>query len=106
VTNDFVNRLKNDHGTPESTFVFDVLTQYRDFIQSGGYCFWDPLAAAILSENSLATFENKTLIVIESEGDDSGRTQVSENGAPIRVAVNADGERFEQLFLDTLNAPE
>jgi pyrimidine-specific ribonucleoside hydrolase len=106
VTNDFFKRLKSDHGTSEATFVFNVLTKYQDFIQSGGYYFWDPLAAAILTENSLATFETRTLTVVEEEGSESGRTQVSENGTSIRVAVNADGKRFEQLFLDTLNAPE
>ena len=106
VTNRFFNRIKDDHETPEATFVFDLLTKYQGFIQSGGYYFWDPLAAAILTENSLATFENKTLIVVEVEGSESGRTQESENGTAVRVAVNADSERFEQLFLDTLNAPE
>ena len=105
VTEDFVKRIKNDSQTPEAKFVFDLLTKYHDFIRTGGYYFWDPLAAAILTENSLATFETKTLMVVEEEGNDSGRTQVSENGASIRVAVSADGERFEQLFLDTLNAP-
>jgi len=106
VTDSFVKRIKNDRQTPEARFVFDLMTKYDDFIRTGGYYFWDPLAAAILTENSLATFETKTLIVVEEEGTDSGRTQVSGNGASIRVAVNADGERFEQLFLDTLNAPE
>lgn len=106
VTDSFVKRIKNDRQTPEARFVFDLLTKYRDFIRTGGYYFWDPLAAAILTENSLATFETKTLIVIEAEGSDSGRTQVGGNGASIRVAVNADGERFEQLFLDTLNKTE
>ena len=103
-TTRFYNRIKSDHSTPEATFVFDSLTQYKDLL-NGSYYFWDPLAAVILTENSLATFETKTLTIIEQEGDDIGRTQVSENGASIRVAVNADGERFEQLFLDTLNAP-
>ncbi len=89
-------------------FDFDLLieTEYHDFIRMGGYYFWDPLAAAILTDNSLAAFEMRTLVVIEEEGSDSGRTQVNENGASIRVAVSADGERFEGLFLDTLNAPE
>jgi inosine-uridine nucleoside N-ribohydrolase len=107
VTDSFVKRIKNDRQTPEARFVFDVMTktEYQDFIRMGGYYFWDTLAAAILTDNSLAAFEIKTLIVVEEEGKDSGQTQVSEGGAPIRVAVNADGERFEQLFLDTLNAP-
>jgi pyrimidine-specific ribonucleoside hydrolase len=106
VTDRFVKRIKKDRQTPEAQFVFDLLTKYDDFIRTGGYYFWDPLAAGILTENSLATFVTKTLIVIEEEGNDSGRTQVSGNGASIRVAVNVNGERFEQLFLDTLNAPE
>jgi hypothetical protein len=31
---------------------------------------------------------------------------VSENGAPMRVAIDADGKHFERLFLNTLNIPE
>lgn len=105
VTTDFIDRLKNERDTPEATFVFDVLsgTQYHDFVQMGGYYFWDPLAAAILTDNSLASFETRNITVIEEEGNQSGRMQASENGVPIRVAVGVDAERFEQLFLDTLS---
>jgi pyrimidine-specific ribonucleoside hydrolase len=103
-TSRFYNRMKNDHVTPETTFVFDVLTKKRGQL-NGGFYFWDPLGAAILTEKSLAAFQTRQLIIIE-EGSESGRTQGSENGASIRVAVNADDERFEQLFLDTLNASE
>jgi hypothetical protein len=31
---------------------------------------------------------------------------VSDSGAPVRVAVDVDAERFEQLFLGALNTPE
>jgi pyrimidine-specific ribonucleoside hydrolase len=108
VTTDFIERLKDYQDTPEARFVFDVLsqTQYNDFVQDGGYYFWDPLAAAILTENSLATFESRTITVIEEEGNESGQTQASESGAPIRLATDVDAERFEQLFLNTLNTPE
>ncbi len=108
VTANFVERLKDHRKTPEAMFVFEVLSQspYYDFVRSGGYYFWDPLAAAILTDNSLAAFETRNLIVIEEEGNQSGRTQASKSGAPVRVAVDAEAERFEQLFLDTLNAPE
>ena len=108
VTTDFIDRLKDDRSTPEARFVFDVLTktQYYDFVQAGGYYFWDTSSAAILTDNSLAVFEPRNLTVIEEEGNQSGRTQESENGAPVRVAVEVEAERFEQLFLDTLNTPE
>ena len=101
----FYNRLKSNHTSPEATFVFDVLTQQKAFIDSGGYYFWDPLAAAILADESLATFQNKNLCVVETEGPESGWTK-SGNGCPeVRVAVSADGGRFEEMFLDTLNTP-
>ena len=108
VTTDFINRLKKDRQTPEANFTYDVLskTQYYDFVKSGGYYFWDTSAAAILTDNSLAVFETRNLTIIEEEGNQSGRTQASENGAPVRVAVEVEAERFEQLFLDTLNTPE
>lgn len=108
VTTNFIERLKDHRETPEARFVFDVLsqTQYKDFIRYGGYYLWDAIAAAILTENSLAGFETRNLTVIEEEGNQSGRTQESESGAPVRVAVDVGAERFEQLFLDTLNTPE
>jgi pyrimidine-specific ribonucleoside hydrolase len=108
ITTNFIERLKEYRNTPEAMFVFDVLskTQYYDFVQFGGFYFWDPLAAVILTDNSLAVFETRNLNVVEEEGNQSGRTQASENGVPVRVAVDVDAERFEQLFLDTLNTPE
>ena len=101
----FYNRLKSHHTSSEATFVFDVLTNRKAFIDSGGYFFWDPLAAAILTDESLATFQTKNLCVVETEGPESGWTK-SGNGCPeVRVAASADGRRFEQIFLDTLNTP-
>jgi pyrimidine-specific ribonucleoside hydrolase len=105
VTTKFYQRLKDQHASPEATFVFDLLTGQQDFIQSGGYYFWDPLAAAILTDESLVVFEAKSLRVVEAEGPESGWTQTAADGGEVQVAVSADGKRFEQIFLDTLNAP-
>jgi pyrimidine-specific ribonucleoside hydrolase len=105
LTAKFYNRLKSNHTSSEATFVFDVLTKQKAFIDSSGYYFWDPLAAAILADESLATFQTENLCVVEKEGPESGWTK-SGNGCPeVRVAVSADGGRFEQIFLDTLNTP-
>ncbi|MBI5293429.1 MAG: nucleoside hydrolase [Chloroflexi bacterium] len=105
LTAKFYNRLESNHISPEATFVYDVLTKRKAFIDSGGYYFWDPLAAAILTDESLATFQNENLCVVETEGPESGWTK-SGNGCPeVRVAISADGGRFEQIFLDTLNTP-
>ncbi len=103
LTRDFFERLAEDHTTPEAEFVYEALTQQSDFIDSGFYFFWDPLAAAIATDETLATIEERNLTVIEEEGAESGRTLESESGSPIRVAVEADGEQFKMVFLDILN---
>ena len=103
LTTSFYERLEDSHTSPEATFVFDLLTENRGFIASGGYYFWDPLAAAILADESLATIEMREIVVVEEEGPESGYTQPVEGGSSVRVAVSADGARFEQMFLDTLN---
>lgn len=105
VTTRFYQRLEGQHPSPEAAFVFDLLTGQQDFIASGGYFFWDPLAAAVLTDESLAVFETRTLTVVEAVGPESGWTQTAADGREVRVAVSADGKRFEQVFLDTLNAP-
>ena len=99
----FYRRLEADLTTPEADFVYQVLTQMQDFIRSGGYFFWDPLTAAVATDESLCTFRRQTLKVIEEEGSESGRTLRSEDGISIRVCVAADGPRFETVFLDALN---
>jgi inosine-uridine nucleoside N-ribohydrolase len=103
MTDSFYQRLKADHVSPVASFVFDVLTKRYALIQSGGYYFWDPLAAAILTDDSLATFQTRALSIIETQGPESGRTQPSAGGARVRVAVSASGARFEQIFLSTLH---
>lgn len=104
LTTTFYERMARDHTTPEANFVFDILTKQKPFIESGGYFFWDPLAAAILTEPGIATFDHKPLCVVETEGSESGWTKSTAGCPEIRVAVSADGTRFEQLFLDVLNA--
>jgi len=103
VTQDFYRRLEARHRTPEATFVFDLLTANRSFVASGGYYFWDPLAAAILTDERLAEVETRSVTVIEAEGSESGRTLETANGDNVRVASAADAGAFEKLFLETLN---
>jgi inosine-uridine nucleoside N-ribohydrolase len=103
VTLEFTSRLKHHRGTPAAEFVYRVLTQKESDVRSGAYCFWDPLAAAVVMDEELATFEELALAVIEEEGPQSGRTLLSSTGHPVRVANGADAAGFEERFLDTLN---
>lgn len=103
VTTAFAERLAGDVVTPQAAFSSDVLNRLRDAIDSGGYYFWDPLAAAMIADESLASFDSRALAVVTDEGPESGRVISSGNSPMTRFATSADLQRFEQLFLDTLN---
>jgi inosine-uridine nucleoside N-ribohydrolase len=103
VTIEFITRLEKDRTTSVAEFVYRVLAAQQEYVRLGTYYFWDPLAAAIATEEELATFQEIPLIVVEEEGPESGRTLKSESGFIIRVAMKADRERFEAVFLDAVN---
>ncbi len=103
ITMAFYERLEADRAVPEADFVYQVLARMEGFIKSGGYFFWDPLAAVVATDESIVTIEDRTLEVIEEEGPQSGRTLAAEGGNSIRVCTGADGARFDTLFLETLN---
>jgi inosine-uridine nucleoside N-ribohydrolase len=100
----FYKKLQAAHLTPEATFVYDLFTKNRSY-QSGSFYFWDPTAAVLLSDESLGSYEDDPLCVVEAEGNTSGQTQVKPGCPTVRVAISADSARFDQLFLDTLNNP-
>jgi inosine-uridine nucleoside N-ribohydrolase len=103
LTMDFYRRLGRDRGTAVAEFVYRVLAAQEEQIRSGGYYFWDPLAAASVVMEGLVTVEEMSLRVVEEEGPSSGQTLASEGGVPVRVAVAADRDAFEELYLDVVN---
>ena len=102
---EFYTRLENDHPEPEAAFVFDVLTGNMGMIQSNTYYFWDPLAAAIMVNDSIASFETFNICVDIDEGDTSGATQIGSDCPVIMTAINVNADLFKTDFIETLNAP-
>jgi pyrimidine-specific ribonucleoside hydrolase len=103
VTRDFYKVLDKNRNTPAANLVYDLLTANLDFVDSGGFQFWDSLTAAVFTEQSIASFKDAQLIVVDKEGSESGRTKSDPNGANVKVAVGANQNQFEQLFLTILN---
>jgi len=103
VTRNFYKALDKNRNTPTATLVYEMLTANLDFVDSGGFQFWDSLTAAVFTDQAIASFEDAQLIVLEEEGPESGRTKPDLNGAKIKVAVSANPNQFEQLFLTVLN---
>jgi inosine-uridine nucleoside N-ribohydrolase len=105
ITTRFCRMLEDQRASPEADFVYELLTASLGFVQSGGFQFWDSLTAAIFTDESLAMFKSYDIQVVEEEGPESGYTKPVPGGAEVRVAVSADGRRFEEMFLEVLNLP-
>lgn len=103
VTPDFMTRLEANQSTPESQFIFTALSGSQGSIEAGTYFFWDPLAAAVMADESLVTLTERDVTVVDTPGADNGRTKPVGNGPTIQVATAPDAATFEQWFLDTLN---
>jgi inosine-uridine nucleoside N-ribohydrolase len=79
-----------------------LFNQVKDFIASGNCYFWDPLAAAIAADPSLADFETQKMEII-TEGAECGRTIFKEEGYSVRIAKSIDYKRFIDIFVETVN---
>lgn len=100
VTRAWFDALAGNRTTAAADVVHDLFEASRPF--EFGFFFWDELAAATAFDPTLVTF-NERPIVIELDGAQQGRTRVDAAGATVRIAVDADRERFEQSLLSTLN---
>jgi inosine-uridine nucleoside N-ribohydrolase len=103
VTPAIAARLGGSQPTQAATIVGRILAGQADFIASGQYSFWDPLAATVARDDRLARLVSERISVIE-EGPDSGRTLRNRAAPEIQVAVNADAAGFERTFVEALSA--
>jgi inosine-uridine nucleoside N-ribohydrolase len=103
VTRNFYKALEKNRNTPTAKLVYEILRANLDFVDSGGFQFWDSLTSSTFTDQNIAKFKELNLSVVEEEGPESGRTKQDANGAKIKVAVGADQNKFEQLFLTALN---
>jgi inosine-uridine nucleoside N-ribohydrolase len=103
MTTAFVDRFAAEAGTPEARFAKDLFGRLHDDIAAGFTSFWDPFAAAVLADDTLAQFGERALGVVQDEGPESGRIVSVQTGPATRFATTADAQRFEALFIDTLN---
>lgn len=97
----FYRLLEKNRFTIPAKAIFDMLTYTKSYQEYGMY-FWDPLTYVIAKDDSLATYVTKKIKVIE-EGDEIGRTKVTEDGREVRIAVAIDPDSFMELYLSGLN---
>jgi inosine-uridine nucleoside N-ribohydrolase len=105
VTPEFVAQLEAEKASPAAEFVATLLSNNAESIASGGYFFWDPLAAAVLADPGLVTLTPRTVSIVDIPGDpDDGRTMPDPNGVEILVATAPDGEALEAALIAGWNA--
>ncbi len=105
VTPEFVAQLDAEQTTPEAEFVATLLSNSAESIESGGYYFWDPLAAVVMSDPSLVTLTPRDVTVIDMPGaPDDGRTKPVANGSEMLVATAPDGEALEAALIAGWNS--
>jgi hypothetical protein len=79
--------------------VAEFLAEYLDVTPLyGGMYHWDELAAVAATDESVVTIEERLLEVVETGGPAAGATIVSDGGRPVRVAVDANRDTFEEGF--------
>lgn len=103
VTQKFYTALGNNLDKPSAKLTHEILTANLDFVDSGGFQFWDTLTSGVFTDESLADFEEMHLSVVEEEGPESGYTKPDPFGPTVRVATGADRVKFEGLILTILN---
>jgi inosine-uridine nucleoside N-ribohydrolase len=89
--------------TPAADFVHRTMGRLKFMIGRHAYYFWDPLAAVLLTHGELGEYEEVNLKVVLEQGPECGRTIASEDGHKVRKCTMVDIDRFESVFLETLN---
>jgi pyrimidine-specific ribonucleoside hydrolase len=105
----FYDRIQQRHTTPQAAFIYQTLTADIPFVQSGEFFFWDPLAAATLTDPEVTSGKTLKLRVVQEldeEDDHSGQLVEDPNGAAIDVRLDANADAFYDLFLDVINHKE
>lgn len=101
----FYERVKKKHITPEAGFIFALLSHNMKMLTTNEWYFWDPLAAVIATNESIASFEYQPIKIELTPEKLSGATRIHLNeGRMIRVVTRVDEVKFKEILLKHLNS--
>ena len=96
----FFSKLKNEPGLPSMHYFYELLNRNQDFLASGRWYFWDPLAAVIAANPEIAEFQLKKISVLQSPEKKSGAIVIDDkNGNQVHVCQRVNSNKFEALLL-------
>jgi inosine-uridine nucleoside N-ribohydrolase len=99
----FYEQLRANMDSRPATFIYNLMYMNQWWLD-GGMFWWDTLAAAAVLEPGLLSLRESRLDIVTQEGPEMGRVIEFDGGVPVRLAINADAQRFEALFLAVLNS--
>ncbi len=100
ITKQFYARIKANQKSPQAKFMYELFKHNEKMLRSSTWYFWDPLAAVVATDESIATIEDRNLRVVLTPDSQSGATVVDDkNGNKVRVCVRIDKEQFEKILL-------
>ena len=105
----FYKQLTDNHITPQADFVFDAISKKIDFVCSGLFDMWDPLAAVIATDSSVAVIEPMYISIDATDGETSAcltahpENPQDQQGSLMNVCVAADPNKPKEVFLNILN---
>ena len=96
-----IDRMTADRSTPTAALAARILDSQRDFAKTGGYYMWDVLGAMTARQPDVVRLTPIPVRVSLDPGE-AGRTVRDATGQETLVAVEADADGFERIFLDAL----
>ena len=97
---DIVEQLGADHAAAGADIAYEMYVK-TPFLANSESSYWDPLAAATLTDPSIAGWEDVT-IGMEPTGAGAGHLVRDPAGRPVRAAMSADRDAFMNRFLAAL----
>jgi inosine-uridine nucleoside N-ribohydrolase len=94
----YVARFQRETRGRLADIVKNVLKDSGPMIEQGFYYAWDPLAAAALLDPGVASW-TPARVEMKLSGNEAGRSVLETGTHNARVALDADRERFDALFL-------
>lgn len=96
-------RFQNEKRNPSAEFVYEVIKPYVASQSDAKVYLWDPVAAAVMTDPSLGTYQTMNLSVCQEPGHSYGCTLKDPTGTPIQVCTSIDAHRFYSLFYKTIS---
>jgi pyrimidine-specific ribonucleoside hydrolase len=100
ITNAFYYKIQHKQASEASKYVYQLLTRNQKILLNNDWYFWDPLAAVIAADDSIASTKIENLRIVLTPEIISGTTAIDDrHGNPVSVCYAVNKVKFEKRLL-------